>query len=176
MIVYKITNAVNGKTYIGKTRQKLDTRWKQHCNKKSNSRLLKNAINKYGAAVFKIEPLVHTDDHIRLDQCEVAYIKHFDSMVPNGYNLTSGGEGGYIRSAETRKLLSDANKGKSRPHTEKSKAKLSLCRMGDKNPMYGKEQSEETKLKRSKALLGKKRPQWVKDKISAGHRRRNAKR
>lgn len=172
MIIYKITNLVNGKVYIGQTRQKLAVRFRQHGYSKSNTRGLKGAINKYGKHNFKAEVLFETDCQNLLNQKEAEYIKEFNSLVPTGYNLTSGGEGGYTRSEETRKLLSKANEGKGRPHTEETKALCAVSKIGARNPMYGKKQSEETKAKRSAALMGRLRSQETKDKISAGHRRR----
>lgn len=173
MIVYKITNKVNGKIYIGQTRSSLHSRWRAHCSAGSNARGLAGAVSKYGKDSFYLEVIFETNCREELSKKECEFIKQFNSLAPNGYNLTSGGEGGYIRSDETRKLLSEANKGKSRSHTPESKAKLSLAKMGCRNPQFGKKQSEETKAKRSASLTGKKRPQWVKDKIRSSHLARN---
>ena len=57
MLVYKISNDINGKVYIGITEQTLETRWKGHllsAQQKTN-RHLYNAMNKYGIEHFNIE-------------------------------------------------------------------------------------------------------------------------
>ncbi len=174
MTIYKITNLINGKIYVGQTRQKLSVRWRQHGYTYSRSSGLKGAIAKYGKENFSVEGLFQTDCQKILDLKESEYINQFNSLSPNGYNLTTGGEGGYVRSEETRRLLSEANRGKGRPHTEESKRLMSERCRGPKNHRFGKPQSDETKLKRSIALSGRPRSQETKDKISAGHKRRRA--
>ena len=174
MIIYKVTNLLNGKIYIGQTRQPLQTRWRQHGYKKSNTVGLKGAIDKYGKDNFSLEVLLETDCKKVLNLKEVEYISHFGSLVPNGYNLTTGGEGGYIRSEETRAKLSAAGKGKGRPHTAESKAKLSLSHTGAQNPMFGKNITAEHKAKLSALFKGKPRSQETKDKISATKQRNKA--
>lgn len=172
MIVYKITNLVTGKCYVGQTRQKLSTRWRQHGSTASNSVGLKGAVVKYGREAFSVEVLFEAKDQTTLDLKEVFYIKEFNCLVPNGYNLTTGGEGGYTRSEETRRKLSDAGRGKGRPHTAASRAKLSASHRGAKNPMFGSRLSEEHRAKISASLTGRPRPQSVKDKIKASHLKR----
>ncbi len=149
MIVYKITNNINGKQYIGKTQRSLRTRWQQHCQKDSKCIALKSAIQKYGAKTFTYEVIEEVICPLVLTQKEIEYIKNLNTMAPNGYNLTTGGEGG---------LMADV-----------VKQKLSVKMTGPGNHQFGKKQSAETKAKRSAALKGRKRPQWVKDKISANH-------
>jgi group I intron endonuclease len=169
LIVYKITNLVNGKVYIGQTRQKLSIRFRQHSYNKSNCSALYKAINKYGPKSFTIEAIFETQCPVILNHKEQEFIKDLKAMGCNGYNLTSGGEGGYVRSDETKARLSSAGKGKSRAHTAESKAKLSESHKGSKNPMFGKKMSDEHKAKISLALKGRKRPQVVIDKIKANH-------
>ena len=55
-IIYKITNKVSGKSYIGQTRYTIEFRWKQHQHKKDNT-YFHNAIHKYGIENFSIEIL-----------------------------------------------------------------------------------------------------------------------
>lgn len=149
MIIYKITNRVNGKTYIGQTRYSLAHRWAQHCRTDSNCSALSAAINKYGRDAFTKVVIAEYKPGDDLNAAEMYFIEFHNCIAPNGYNITAGGE------AAT--------------HSEESKLKLSEAKLGDKNPMWGKKQSEETKAKRSAALKGRKRPQWVKDKIRASH-------
>lgn len=95
--IYKITNKVNGKVYIGQTRYTLEFRWKQHIHKKDNT-YFHNAIKKYGPDNFQIELLEECPVEI-LDSREVFYIAKYNSFK-DGYNLTIGGDG-------KRKIISD---------------------------------------------------------------------
>lgn len=89
-IIYKITNKVNGKSYIGQTRYTIEFRWKQHQHKKDNT-YFHNAIHKYGVDNFNIEILEECDTE-ELNQKEIFYIAKYDTFK-NGYNLTIGGDG-----------------------------------------------------------------------------------
>lgn len=89
-IIYKITNKVNGKSYIGQTRYTIEFRWKQHQHKKDNT-YFHNAIRKYGIENFTIEVLEECDIK-DLSSREIFYIAKFDTFA-NGYNLTIGGDG-----------------------------------------------------------------------------------
>lgn len=132
--VYKITNKVNGKVYIGITTQTLKNRWKAHIRdaENSNSRLICRAIKKYGSDNFLIEPIKECGSIAEMRQEEINYIRLFDSMnIEKGYNLTTGGEGtfGFKPSKEQLENHSKAMKGKMPGH---------------KNPFYGKKHSIET--------------------------------
>jgi group I intron endonuclease len=96
MIIYKITNKVNGKVYIGLTTTTLKYRWTKH---KAASRDLKNtkhlykAMRKYGIENFSIEQIDETNDFTKLGDLERKYISEYNSTDPDkGYNLTAGGE------------------------------------------------------------------------------------
>lgn len=89
-IIYKITNKVNGKSYIGQSRYTLEFRWKQHLHKKDKT-YFHNAIKKYGPESFEMEVLEECE-YKDLDAREIFYIAKFDTFN-NGYNLTLGGDG-----------------------------------------------------------------------------------
>ena len=89
-IIYKITNKVNNKSYIGQTRQSIQFRWNQHINKKDKT-YFHNAIHKYGKDNFEISVLEECDVK-DLDAKEIFYIAKYDTFK-NGYNLTIGGDG-----------------------------------------------------------------------------------
>ena len=98
MIVYAITNLVNGKRYIGMTEQSLRLRWSQH--KKVAAAgvdtAIHHAIRKYGSENFKIEPLASILPSMgRKTLCEIerVIIAQEGTMSPAGYNLTPGGDG-----------------------------------------------------------------------------------
>lgn len=90
MIVYKITNTVNGKVYIGATKRRLKDRWNDHCKraKKFSDRKLYKAINECGEDNFTIEQIVEVDSFDDLYRIEAENIKLYDS-VQNGYNTLS---------------------------------------------------------------------------------------
>lgn len=89
-IIYKITNKVNNKSYIGQTRQSIQFRWNQHTSKRDNT-YFHNAIQKYGKDNFEIEILEECDVEV-LNEREIFYIAKYDTFK-NGYNLTIGGDG-----------------------------------------------------------------------------------
>lgn len=89
-IIYKITNKVNNKSYIGQTRYTLEFRWRQHQHKKDNT-YFHNAIKKYGIENFNLEILEECSIE-NLDSREIYYISKYDTFK-NGYNLTIGGDG-----------------------------------------------------------------------------------
>jgi group I intron endonuclease len=94
--IYKITNTKNNKCYIGVTNQVPEKRWKDHKNSIKNGRgcpLLREAFNKYGEGAFKFEVIIicFNED---VYNYEIEYIKKYNSLVPNGYNIHKGGECG----------------------------------------------------------------------------------
>lgn len=101
--IYKITNKVNGKIYIGKTKRTSHIRWIEHIRDSKNypqkNIPLHKAIQKYGVDNFLCEIL---EDNIPLDNLnkkEKAYIKKYKTTNSNlGYNCTQGGDGGTVYS------------------------------------------------------------------------------
>lgn len=94
MIIYKITNSINGKVYIGLTTVTLEARWRGHIkDSRVCDRHLYRSMRKYGLENFTIEEIDNTDDFKELGELERYYIKTFDSRNPDkGYNITGGGE------------------------------------------------------------------------------------
>jgi group I intron endonuclease len=93
MFVYLITNTINGKRYVGQTRQTLAKRWIAHCSK-NRCRYLYNAIQKYGRQSFSIESIVEVPTLELANEFEIEYIERYKTQYPNGYNICSGGESG----------------------------------------------------------------------------------
>lgn len=93
--IYKITNTVNDKVYIGKTVSSIETRWKQHIKdslkNECKNRPLYRAFNKYGIDVFVIEKVEECDVAI-LEEREKYWIEFYRSFR-KGYNATLGGDG-----------------------------------------------------------------------------------
>jgi hypothetical protein len=93
MEVYRIFNKINGKSYVGITKWDFKTRY---CSGKwylwTHSTHLKNAVEKFGIDSFDYEILWRGEMPFdQLVELEKLYIKQYDSLVPNGYNLTKGG-------------------------------------------------------------------------------------
>lgn len=93
--IYKVTNNLNQKVYIGKTSETVQKRFKEHLNEcqtqKSYGRPFHQALIKYGVENFSIEILEEAPID-ELNEKEKFYIKKYDSYF-NGYNATLGGEG-----------------------------------------------------------------------------------
>ena len=88
--IYKFTNLLNNKVYIGK--HKYD---KLELDKKylTSGILINKSIHKYGIQNFTHELICICEDLTELNQKEIFYINYFNSFYPNGYNLTKGGDG-----------------------------------------------------------------------------------
>lgn len=102
-IIYMFTSPSN-KSYIGQTIQALEARRSQHVHSKC-CRLLHHAIAKYGINNFKCEVLTECSDD-ELNENEAFFIKKYNTLTPNGYNLTTGGDSNYSVGIETRQLNS----------------------------------------------------------------------
>lgn len=95
--IYKITNRINGKVYIGQTSlPSVQDRFDAHV-KKANchaNRYLYDAMNHYGIENFSVEEIEHCDKD-DLDNREIFWISHYQSDNKDfGYNMTAGGGGG----------------------------------------------------------------------------------
>lgn len=105
--IYKITNLINNKIYIGYTKKSLEERFAMHChaNIYHNKMLIVKAIKKYGKENFKIELLEESEDdkYIHKER-EVYWINKLDAKNPKvGYNIAFGGDGGDTLSNNPRK-------------------------------------------------------------------------
>ena len=87
--IYKITNLINGKCYIGQSVH-IERRFSEHCRPSSTSVIAK-AIQKYGKENFSFKVLEECDLE-SLNYKEQYWIKHFNSLIPNGYNVTEDTE------------------------------------------------------------------------------------
>jgi group I intron endonuclease len=149
--IYKIVNKIDKKTYIGQTVQDYESRWSDHVKKRSNCRYLKSALKKHGVDNFDFKIVCITFDS-SLDDMEIEYIKQYDCLAPNGYNLRLGGNSGRHHE-ETKKKISDSLKTTYRNGTTiHSKHQL------------GKPHNEITKKKISESLKGYKKSQASIDK------------
>lgn len=99
--IYVIRNKINGRVYIGQTTRHFTKRVKEHfwsANQVKNYEMVvSKAIKKYGKESFVCELLDNTArNQEELDALEQKYIKQFNSLVPNGYNVSGGGESFHV--------------------------------------------------------------------------------
>lgn len=107
-IIYKLTFP-NGKAYVGLTTQELSRRMTQHkhCNN-NNCRLVARAIGKYGWANVIVSVMAANVPLEELGDLEIRFISELNTLHPNGYNLQTGGEGGWNESATTKRRKAKA--------------------------------------------------------------------
>lgn len=86
--IYKITNKINSKIYIGQSLNP-EERFKSHCYKSQDKCLIDRAIKKYGKENFLLEILGWYENY---NDMEKYFIKQFSSLAPYGYNIQKGGE------------------------------------------------------------------------------------
>ena len=156
-VIYLIRNLKNGKCYIGKTTD-LKNRIRHHFGGHSKAcKALHRAIKKYGKDIFSVEILYEGIIPELLSDFEIQAIKEYNTVVPNGYNLTWGGEGGKLSEESLEKLRGKNNhffgKKLSKEHREKL-SEIAKKRTGEKNPFYGRKHSEESKQKQSETKKG----------------------
>jgi len=139
--IYIITTKFSKKKYIGQAVHLLSNgrkwgaqgRWKNHIIKalnykqnvyKESCRALDNAIRKYGSENFEVKILKVCEEN-ELNHWEEYFIKEYNTLYPNGYNLTTGGSS-HRKSESTKKLMSEIMKIKGgHSQTEETKQKIS---------------------------------------------------
>ena len=144
--IYRITNLINGKTYIGQHKyKKLDDSYM------GSGVYLAKAKKKYGIENFKKEILYSSIQYKETaDDMERFAIAKERAVGKAEYNIASGGKviDGFIRSEEWKRKQSESHRGKKHnPHSEETKRKISEA-------LKGKPRSEETKRKLSEAKKG----------------------
>ena len=145
--IYKITNLLNGKMYIGKHKtNNIDDGYM------GSGKYLKNAINKYGVDNLRKEWLMFCEDEEEMNYMERVFVDKTWVDRSDTYNLKIGGEGGSVfgrkHSEETIKKMSESHKGNKahlgHHHTDEVKLKISKAKKG-------KKLSEDTRQKMSNA-------------------------
>ena len=92
--IYKITNRLNGKIYVGQTRRKIERRFIEHSRAKTP---LGNAMKNCGTENFTIEIIEECSTQEQANERERFWIKVLKCKIPNGYNQKDGGFVGYYR-------------------------------------------------------------------------------
>lgn len=115
MVIYKITNLLSGKIYIGQTVQSLEDRWSDHSRpargRHKNKSAIGSAIRKYGKENFFIEKIDSAGSIEALGVLEAHYIQKYGSLAPAGYNLELGGDSKRCHE-ETKAKIREALKGR----------------------------------------------------------------
>jgi group I intron endonuclease len=148
--IYKITNIITNKCYIGETMQKYaNRRFKAHMSairRGGGCPALRDAVKKHGEENFKFEVLLTCPDEDRF-RLEKEYIKQHNSLVPNGYNIRDAGEdsSGFKHSEETKAKISKISK-----ETWKDPEKLKRLRENTKK-YWGKEENRKAQSERIRA-------------------------
>lgn len=147
MVIYKTTNLVNGKQYIGKDS-------KNNPNYLGSGSYLKRAIKKYGKQNFKKEILEVCSSHEELIQREEYWLNYYDAgdnkMFYNAHNHSYGAP----------KLSHEIIE------------KIRIANSGEKHSQYGKPKSEETKQKIANANRGRTPSDETRKKLSEAGRKR----
>lgn len=147
--IYKITNLVNNKQYIGQHASEIfDKKYF------GSGKLLIKAIQKYGKENFKVDIIEWCNSQEQLDKQEIYWISYYDAVnSDNFYNLAIGGSCGNRKgskfSAEAKKHCSEAHKKENL--SEKTLKRMSESHKGLPSPNKGKKLSKEHKEKISKS-------------------------
>lgn len=166
--VYCITNAVNGKMYVGMTSQTIAQRWSGHVTDRFDGRYISNALCKHGLENFDVSILAEVDTNEKALQLENIWICLLNTADRDtGYNLTYGGEQGFptdrVREKYSevmkRRWLDPAfrelmkTKRTGLKHTEESKARIGLAiKKCHEDPAFSEKRfTPEARLKISEA-------------------------
>lgn len=169
--VYLTTNLITGKQYVGSHNGDINDSYL------GSGKIMLKTIKKNGKENFKREILEECDASLNLI-LETKYIKEYETLIPNGYNIspTGGVKGGGEHSEGTKKKISDSSFGKpptrkgiklsketkeklrnthlGKTHTIKTKNKISMSKKGQISPRKGVKLSNETKKKISESKKG----------------------
>ena len=199
--IYKITNKINGKVYIGQSVD-IGRRWRQHMTAEDDSYFHK-AIQKYGVENFEWE-VIEQCKKKDLDEREIYWIEYYDSFN-KGYNCTKGGDVGPVMHGEDNpnwkggvtsdpehkkeygKQYYEENKEKKKEHDkqyyEENKEKRKEYREAHKEKAKEYREAHKEKAKEYREANKEKIKQQIKewneankDKMKEYHRQRNKKR
>lgn len=180
--IYKIVNKLNGKYYVGRTKN-FKKRWYDHRKRLRNNYHINNhlqcAWNKYGESNFDFVIVEILDTNLCHRETEQKYINQFiedrKNRINNCYNISDSSDGplllgnkngmfGRTHSEETKKKISKLNKGKQ--HSEETKKMWSEQRKGRPSWNIGMKMSDEYREKLSNIRKGKRHSEETKKKMS----------
>jgi group I intron endonuclease len=178
--IYKITNMINNKSYVGVTIQPDGlSRFKAHMSAIRSGKgcpLLQKAVNKYGEAAFTFQILIICFDE-DVFKYEKEYIMKYNAMSPNGYNVAEGGKSGRnflgkTHSEETKKILSEKSKEYGLRPEVKERSRQNMIKLNEKRKNGDISEKWKEAIKSGKmggtCNKGRKVKEDVKKKISEG--------
>ena len=164
-IIYKITNKINNKLYIGQTIRDINQRLTRHihdANKNPKTQInIQRAILKYGAQSFKIQQIDTAQDQDDLNKKQIYWIQFYQAYS-KGYNMTPGGDGGNTYKCRTQSQM------------KITRQKLSRSKLGQLNGMSKQIKCKNIKtneqytfgsIARCLAFLGFKNKKFIQDRI-----------
>ena len=154
MIIYKTTNLITGKFYIGKDKYNNEDYI-------GSGKILKNAIYKYGRENFKKEIIEICNTYEDLNEREIFWID-FTNATEDGYNIATGGDGGDTISNHPNRdeicknhsewmIENNPTRGRRKTEYEIEKWRKSYVGkyQGENNPMFGSKRDQSSKDKMS---------------------------
>jgi group I intron endonuclease len=136
MFIYKVTNNITGKVYVGK--REIPDDWSSYY---GSGKIIKHSLKKYGKENFTKEIIEECKTKQELNERERYWIKKLNTLQPNGYNISDGGDWGDTFT--------------NNPNRESIREKYRQRTKGKGNPMYGKHHTKAAKLKVSIANTGR---------------------
>jgi hypothetical protein len=158
-IIYKTTNKINDKFYIGKTTDNDNCK-----NYLGSGTVFKLAIKKHGRENFIREDLFFFDDEAECYLKEAELVTEEQTNDPQCYNIITGGMGGRVASAETRQKMSDTRTGRKHSPEHAASIKAGLAGKNCRTSKYVV--SDETKKKISDGNMGKVISKETREKLS----------
>jgi len=152
--IYKTTNLINNKIYIGQKKGQFNS------NYLGSGKIIQRAVKREGFANFTVIPIIYAFNFNELNKLEIYYIDYYRRLLGKSmlYNISNGGVGSIGNS------------------THKKNCQCYPCRFsrgeisGENHPMFGKFSSKETKEKQRLSKLGKKLTEEHKKKISESNK------
>lgn len=175
-IIYKCTNLINGKIYIGQTIKCLEHRKGLHeiTADKNRGFYFHRAIRKYGKENFKWEIIDIGISKTDLDNKEIFYINMFNLLDHNfGYNIKSGGSRGNPYAGKTEEEMNVISKRKSRAHSGRIFSKEHCLKISESRKNFSDEKWEEIKTKRKQTNDNKMDEQKEQEKLKRKNKYKN---
>lgn len=148
MVVYLLTNTVNGMEYVGATSRSLPQRWNEHLYEARHDRSrnpLYRDMREHGFSVFDKRILSVALNRQALGELEAFWTRELETRSPQGYNRTDGGLGTPGREVYEHEKRDLAARSLGRIDTSETRAKRSASALGNKNAAgnKGKKKSPE---------------------------------
>lgn len=154
MQIYKIVNRINNKVYVGKDENERPQYF-------GSGKIIRLAIKKYGKENFSKEILETCDERKELCERERYWIKTLDCISPNGYNISTGGNGGDILTNHPDREAIIAKRAKSNTGKKRSEEFCKMCSVRVKERAKAIDSAEWKR--RGEKIMETKRKRWEKE-------------